>query len=555
MAGFKETPRQKMISMMYLVLTALLALNVSVEILNAFLVVNDSMEDTNVKFASKLDGTYTEFLSQYNNNPEKTQEYWDKAKQVKALAQNIKDSIEILKLEVIAKCEKKTIDEIRDIPLKDIKAKDKYDATTNFFLTSSEIPARMREEGRGYHLKNSIGYYRSQIMNLVDPKDRQFMTLGLQTDNELSYNAEGDLVVGTEIGYEDADGKSQDWAKHNFYHTILAADITLLNKQIAEVQNAEFTIVNYLFGKISKEDFKFSSVDAKVIPTSNYVLMGDNYEAEIIVAALDTIDNPTVYLSQGTKTWTEGNRANATTIVGENGSVSLKLPANSEGLKNYSGIITVKDPLTGMEKPYPFNAEYTVAKPSLTVSAMKMNVFYIGVDNPVSISVPGIPANGLNPSITKGTLKRDGGNWSVNMPAGSEGVTNINVAANVGGSMKSMGTAEFRVKRVPSPTATIAGVDGGMISKSRLMAATAIIPTMPADFDFELNFEITRFNMVITQGGDVFEEPANGNRLTASMKSKIKNLKRGQKIWFEDVYAKGPDGTTRRLGTISLKLN
>jgi gliding motility-associated protein GldM len=538
MAGFKETPRQKMIGMMYLVLTAMLALNVSVEILNAFVTVNESIEGTNEKFQAKVDETYAEFAQQYSMNKEKTQEYWTQAQEVQKLSNEIVEYIDSIKLVAISKSEGATIDEIRNVPLRELATKDKYDVVTNYFIGSTDLG----KKGEAYTLSANLETYRTKLATFLGDDTQMKIAIPTNTD-----------IDGNELRYENADGQGQSWEEHNFYHTILAADVTILNKIIAEVRGAEYDVVKYLFSKISKSDFKFSNIEAQVIPKSDYILLGDNYEAEVIVAAYDTIANLDVRYLQGTDSWNDSYLDRARSAEGIGGKGQIKVKTSSEGLKKYSGVVRMKDPITGVEVSYPFEHEYTVAKPSLTVSATKMNVFYMGVPNPVSISVPGVPSNRLRPSLSKGSLTSDGkGGWIATMPAGSEGKVDVNVSATVDGSNKFMGKAEYRVKRLPTPTATIAATDGGVITKSKLKAATAIIPTMPQDFEFEANFEITRFTMVTFQGGDVVPEQGRGNRLNPRMKSLIQNARRGQKIWFEDIFAKGPDGTTRRLNTIVL---
>jgi gliding motility-associated protein GldM len=189
-----------------------------------------------------------------------------------------------------------------------------------------------------------------------------------------------------------------------------------------------------------------------------------------------------------------------------------------------------------------------VARPSLTVSAIKMNLLYMGVDNPVSISVPGVADNNLSATISTGTLRRDasGKNWVVRVS--QQGKAIISVAMKSDKTTRSMGSAEFRVKRLPPPNAFISNVDGGPVAKN------ALIPRMPEDFEFDLNFVINSFTFISIRGGDVFPLQGKGNLLTEEMKNFIRNSKRGDKIWLENIMAKGPDGSTRRLGTISLEI-
>ncbi|MCG8376294.1 MAG: hypothetical protein MI702_07410, partial [Chlorobiales bacterium] len=345
--------------------------------------------------------------------------------------------------------------------------------------------------------------------------------------------------------YYDASGVvRQTWEQHHFYYTILAADITILNKLIGEVQGAEFDVVSYLFSDVTAEDFKFDNISAKVISQNSYILKGQKYDAEILVAAYDTKQTPEVYLLEGVDEITEANKDRARLIQGDNGVIKLSFDGSREGIRQYAGYVKMTNP-NGETNEYPFSGEYVVAPPSLTVAATKMNVFYIGVDNPVSISVPGIADEKIRPTITEGcTLKRDanGMDWIVNVPRGIRNAV-ITASADVGGRYENMGSREFRVKRVPDPVAEIAGTKEGVIDRSTLLAANAIIPAMK-DFEFDLNFRINSFTMGTIINGDWIPKSTRGNRFSAEMIELIRNSRRGQKFFFENIQAAGPDGTT-----------
>jgi gliding motility-associated protein GldM len=555
MAGYKETPRQKMIGMMYLVLTALLALNVSVEILNAFLVVNKSMETTNKSFAGKIDWTLAKFKMQNAINPEKVGPFYNKASNASRLAEEMINYIESIKLQVIMVSEKvdsatavkehylvdyrpasggKDSVAIKTLQLHTVNTKDKYDETTRYFMGDSQDGSK----GKSRELKDRLIAYKKAMMDFVDPKARESFQVGLDTDGP----------------FYDADSKKQNWEQHNFYHTILAADITILNKIINEIQSLEFDVVNHLLASISEEDYKFDAVTGRVVPQTRYVFQGEEYNAEVFVAAYDTKTSPEVFILEGADTITEANIKAARPIEGVGGMVNLKLPATSEGIKKYAGVIKVKTP-SGATNQYYFKDEYVVAKPSLTISATKMNVFYIGVDNPVSISVPGIPSEKVKPTISVGNLKRsaDGKNWIVTVGKDAQGKkAQISVSTSEGAKSKSMGSVEFRVKRVPDPVAYVGASSGGAIGKD-LLLSSPIIPRMPPDFDFELNFIVTAFTFVSTQSGDIFTQKITGNQFPESVKKFIRSAKSGQKIWIEDIQASGPDGN-RKLSTVSIQI-
>lgn len=522
MAGFKETPRQKMIGMLYLVLMALLALNVSVEVLDAFVTVNESMEATNENFARKIEATYISFEQQNQLNPARVGPFYETAQEVRDISNELISYLDEMIVASIAYSERIEIEEARELSLRDAKTKDKYDRTTTFYIN----------EGRASEVKKRIDEYREKVIGLLDPVDRDRIKIGLDTDGP----------------YYDKSGNPQSWEMHNFYHTILAANITILNKIINEVQNAEYDIINLLFTAVDADSYKFDAIEAKVIPSSNFVFLGDTYEAEILVGAYDTKSNPEVLFVDGAERITDQNIRTARRIEGKDGSVKIQIPATSEGIKRYAGAIRVLDP-AGQLRSYNFNHEFLVGKPSLTVSATKMNVFYTGVDNPVSISVSGVAESQIQPRISAGEISRVGNEWIVRVPETAT-TTVISVLADG----RQMGESEFRVKRVPDPQATIAGITGGNIDRARLLAATAIIPTMPADFEFDLSFQITSFEFVATRAGDIFQRPGTGNRFTEEMVTYIQNARRGDRVWLENIYARGPDGGTRRLGTINLTI-
>jgi gliding motility-associated protein GldM len=534
MAGYKETPRQKMISMMYLVLTALLALNVSKEILDAFLVVNESIEVTNENFSHKIDKVYADFQGQYSLNKEKVQDEWDAALKAQKYSRRLEKYVDSIKFEMIAKTEGVPFDTAKIIELVNIKKKDNYDIPTNFLVGSDT------KRGVAKDMVDSINVYREKMLKLVDEdvRDNFDKRIGLKTD-------------GT---YKNATGQTQDWVTHNFYHTILAADITILNKIKAEIYNAESDIVSYLYSSITKEDFKFSDVQAKVIQNSNYIFQGDDYTAEIIVAAIDETQNPVIHYLENADTMLQSqlDNPNVVTIEGEGGSVNLTLPANSEGMKKYAGLIEMKDPM-GIKSYYPFKREYIVAKPSATISPTKMNVFYRGVDNPVSISASGLADSQIHPTITDGSITRTDTGWVVNKISTNAFETTISVRSKDG---KIMGSQYFRVKPLPNPLAKIYGSKEGKISKKKMLTNPFLLCRLPEYVDFKYDFKVLSFTMIVPSGGGgqfVSTEKAESNMFTDKMKNLIESLKKDDIVIFQDIKVQGPE-RTRKIESINVTI-
>lgn len=552
MAGYKETPRQKMIAMMYLVLTALLALNVSKQILDAFLVVNESMESTNESVSAKNNEAYARFEQQYTMNREKVGPYYEKAQKIRKEANELIQYVNWLKYKLVAVSEIRYDSlEIMDMYYKDtllngvqqkvldlgaVPSKDKYDATTFYLVRSGG-----KNAGEAYNLSAKMHDFRGSVLNAMNLPE---------TSNKI-----GLITNENGITYRDADGQKQNWEEHNFYHTILAADITILNKIISEVKIAESNAINYLYSSVSEKDFKFDNIEAKVIPKSTYVFKGQNYEAEVLVAAYDSKTKPSVKILAGATEINSSNMSRAQSIEGDAGTVKLSFGSGNEGPQKYAGIIEMVDPATNQLVTYPFNGEYIVAPPALTVAPLKMNVLYIGVDNPVAISAPGVPSEKINARIDQGTLTKSGKDYTVKITSMPKGVTKATISATseFDGKVMQLGSSEFRVKRVPSPTAEVAGQTDGQIDKNTLLAAGAIIPSMK-DFEFDLYFEVTSFTFATFVNGDWIPKNVKGNRFTQEILDVIKNGKRDQKFFFENIQAKGPDGTTRSLNPVNLQI-
>lgn len=537
MAGYKETPRQKMIAMMYLVLTALLALNVSKEMLNAFLVVNDSVELTNENFTKKLEDTFKAFEKKYQNDQVKVKPFFDKANQARKLSNAMISYVDSIKYELISLTEKVPLDTAKILNLNEVKNKDDYDTPTNYFFRGSEDGSK----GAGKDLKNRIDDFREAMYSLLNEEERDRVKIGLQTDGD----------------YHDADGASQNWIQYNFYQTILAADVAILNKIKTEVYNAEFDIVNYLLVAVDAKDFKYDKIAAKILPKRKYIFIGEDYEAEAIVAAYSTTQSPEVFIKMGVDSLPVSQMASAMQVDGEKGLVKFKLPGTTEGVNKYAGFIRVRSG-TGDINTHYFNDEYTVARPSLTVSPTKMNVFYIGVENPVDISSAGIPDEKLTPKINIGKLyKNEAGNgWLVKVDKKPQGNVEaiISVTAEIDGEIKKMGEMNFRLKKVPPPTAKVAGVMEGNVDRDDLLFAPVVIAEKAEGFDFDLSFTIVSFDMVMSVGENSIRNSSNSGRFSDVMIRDITNSRKGQRITFERIVARGPDGQDVPLNPINLTI-
>lgn len=549
MAAYKETPRQKMIAMMYLVLTAMLALNVSKEVIDAFVVVNDSIEETNENFNDKIDQTYLKFLNQYQINPQKVDSSWRKAQKIKQLSDDMRAFLAAVRDTVIMKAEHKTMKEIRayvanelnvspeevdEIPIGLLKSVDKYDETTNYFVPSLEQP---RKKGMATEIRKKFLNYREQMLSLVPVTARERFHIGPNFDTT----------------YYDADRKLVSWEVNSFYRTIMAADVTILNKLITEVNNSELDMLNFLYSSISEEDFKFSNVEAKVIPKKNYVLLGEEYKANVFVAAYDTTQRPQVYIQQGVDEITNLN--NATLVKSVEDMVSISLKGTSVGEQKYAGIIRLKSP-DGTWNTYSFKDSFQVGRRSATVSATKMNVFYKGVENPLSISVPGVAASQIRPSINVGTLRPEGhGKYIVTIPGDVNQKATVRVNAIIDGEESLFDSYDFRVKRIPDPTPTIGGAYSSGEVERDFPKVSSIIAKTPESFDFDYTFLVEGFVMWY-QGADGYwvDLESDSHQFTPEMQRLFDRLPINSRITFEDIVVKAPEGKRTLKTTIAIKI-
>lgn len=562
MAGAKETPRQKMIGMMYLVLTALLALNVSADILDAFAIVNDGLEKTNASVESKIEDYYNIFEQQYSRQPEKAQAYWDKANEIRVKTDEIINYIEkdvkvplVLETENITeeqllsnkdpkKALLRNIDKINsnnrrvfyEFELKNIGAKDKYDAATNYMINN----------GNATILKNKIQEYREFIVNTMENAGLSNYSkyVGLLTD--VDHN-------GEKIIYTDNDGQELSWENKNFEHIILTAEIAILNKIVGEIQTTEFDAITALFKQIGSSDFKFESVQARVIQKSDFIFQGQNYEAEIFIAAADTSKAFDVKYFMGTDDY---NKAKGEPVMlnSKEGKVLLSFPVNTVGLHKYAGRIEIPRP-DGTMALYDFNESFQVVPPSVTVAPTKMMVMYEELQNPISVSAPGITSDDIMISVEGGKYTKDknDGDYFVEVNKGAKTVKVKVSAKDDNGKVTDIGTQEFRVKKVPDPVVKIGDITGGKVEKEVLLSIGRVMAVMK-DFDFEgFNYVVDSYT-VSTYRGTFIDKNNKGPKFSSEVIELISNAQTGQRIQFQDICVRSPKGEVRNVGSINIQI-
>lgn len=533
MSGGKETGRQKMIGMMYLVLTALLAMNISKDVLLAFITIEANLGKTNENFKGKNQVMYDKFEKMMGENPTKTKPWRDKAFQIREEAENFNKYVDGLKSELFMTAQKELTKEKADtLQLKNAQENgvtlDDYDTPTNYLIGDVTNPT-----GKGVELKQKIRDFRALVLSMVPEKEKAGFKIGLNTDDLYDSHAQ----------------KNLPWEVFNFDHTTMAASMALLETVKNEVRNAESDLVGILLREIDAGDFKFDKIVAKVVAPTSYIVLGEEYTADIFVAAYSTTKDPEILVGAvDTTTMTiKGTPENVPVAAGLG---TYKIKPSSEGLQTWSGLVKVTAP-DGSVKSYPFESNYMVAKPSFAVSPTKMNVFYIGVANPVDISVAGAaPSNVVATLSGAGRIDNKGqGHYEVTVTSGTECTVNVSIKDPKTNTSKSMGAGQkFRVRKVPNPVAKFAGVVGdGSVSKGEIEAAGGCIAEL-ADFVFDLKMPVTKWTMSMNINGLFQEETARGAGITPGMKALLAKAKKGSKILIEDVHVQAPDGDRKIVG-------
>ena len=509
MAGGKETPRQKMIGIMYLVLMAMLALNVSNTILDAFKTVRDGLEKSNENMNDRVKFIMTLFQNYYNNAPKKAEVNFAKAKEAKKLGDDLVKEIETLKSELI------TATEGLDAETGDLKKRDDLNISVKELV----------EEKKGDVLKQKIDAAAKKLGALIN---------------------ESPKTIGLELSWPEINPSSkskQSWSEYNFGEgKPLTSTITLLSKFQNDVKNAEAYVINKLYQETTGGGV-VDSYKAVAVAKSSYILAGQTYQADVFLTASSSSIPITASV-------------NGSALPAINGVATYKAGSSKEGIYKWTGTVSFKDPNSGEIKSFTTEPiEYQVARPSAVVSPDKMNVFYMGVNNPVSVSAPGIAKEKLKVSVSGGSISGSNGNYTVKVSGGSEATVTVSAEIEPGKSQV-LGATKFRIKSVPDPIATFAGKVSGRIPLSTAKG-TNFLEAELRDFDFDLKFKVIKFTIILSRykQDDINFQSTDGN-FTSDMRRVIGTLAPGDKITFLNIVAKGEDNKIRNLeNVVSVSVN
>ena len=520
-----KEPRQLMINIMYLVLTALLALNVSAEIFNAFEMVDDGLSAASATL-DKSNAALPELIKVGAKKKASLQTYADRIDGITSVSQEASDYIDGIKDMLIDESGTPdgTVNDLDYVEIKggkkELRGKKAYDAVTRIMV----------DEGKGAELLAKMKEFKAKFVAIADEEDK--------ADHEKSIPIEID-----EEAWKVSPNKKKDWADYTFGHMPLGATMPIFSKFKNDIKAAESASLNYLAGKVGTTTDvvldKFTVVSA---PVKSYIIKGEKFETDVFLSAAAGGDSNT-----GISISVNGRNVK----TDKDGVAKFSESASSVGIKKYSASITVTNPSTGEKKSYKKQFEYEVGERSVAISASKMNVFYIGVDNPVEVSAAGVASNQVKVSMDGGSINRNGdGTYTVKVTKPSNNAK-VNVSAPGMNASK-----EFRVKRIPDPIPKLSKHRGGAISSGELKAQPGVLPVLE-NFDFEARCNIVGFRLVRVAPRSDAEPVANkGGKFTGDSKRLIGKAAPGDRFFFEDIKCKCPgDAAARNLGGMNFIVN
>lgn len=499
-----------MINLMYVILMAMLALNVSNEVLNGFAIVGESIGRTTDNAIKDNLAIYDAFEQQMKANPQKVKEWYDKAQVVKQMSDSLFNFAAELKLAIAIEADGKngTPDSLQN--------QEDLEASNQVMLA----PGR----GRGDELKRAIDSYRERVLKMIPDTAKQ---RSIATD------------LTTEVPRK-ARTLGKNWQESQFEAMPAIAAVTILSKLQGDVRNAEKEVLHTLVQNIDVKDIRVNLLEAFVIPNSQTIVRGDKFSAKIVMAAVDTTQVPEIYIGNQKVNLKDGVYER---VCGATGDFTL---AGYIETVNGNGDKIRRD----------FSQKYTVVDPSATVSADLMNMLYAGYNNPISVSVPGVPLNKIQATMSGGTLTPTGPGKYIARPAAVGQNATITVTSTNTGRPQQMGQFTFRVRKLPDPTPYIPFKDaqgnsdrfhGGNMSIQQLMTADGIGAAID-DGILDIGFKVLSFEVVFFDNmGNALPIVSDGDRFSARQKETFRKLRRNRRFYISRVTAVGPDGIQRTL--------
>lgn len=513
--------RQQMINLMYLVLTALLALNVTREVLNAFNTMNKSITRSNASINNKNDQIYQQLAKAMTTaDSTKVRPWQERALAVKAKTNSLVNFVELWKDSLVSISGGLELSETGDSI---VKGMDNINTAYNLFVTRKH----------GAELRDSMKAYIDFALNQIDSaavKNNMADQFPLQVKD----------LPKTE------ENPSGDWAYGTFHNIPVIAGIAMLSKFQNDIKNSESMMLEYFQKQIYLKDYKFNALKAIAVPNTTYALAGQSIKATIMLAAYNKD-------AQGmTITSTAGN------VPVKDGVGEMEFKASGVGTKTVNGKIFIEK--NGQRESYDYKFDYTVGTAGGSLQLDKMNVMYIGVDNPITLAASGYNIEDVSVAWGAGSgvkMKPSGEKGHYLVEVSKQGTVDYKIMAKTreGGQTQIAG-GQVRVKRIPDPIAKLGSHATGLLKTGVAKAQRGVIAALDG-FDFDAKFQVLGFQfMWAPQNGQPLASPNDGPVWNQTVQQYIDRSKPGDKWVISNIKAKGPDNTVRTLsGAIVISLN
>lgn len=493
MAGGNLSPRQKMINLMYLIFIAMLALNMSKEVLSAFGLMNEKLTESNIAATERNDGFFAGLEQQANEQSEKYGPLLQQATQVKTLAADFNSYLEDLKGKMTA-----TVDNPQDYEIMD-----KGDfLDQNFFIGD-----KLKPEGEEF--LNKIKTFRDGITAIIGESYKD-----ISDDVQKRFNTDPVKVAG--------EVNAKPWLDYHYKGFPLVASLTKMTQLQADIKNTESEVMSRMLEGQLKVEASLTNFESIVLPEKTAFFNGETFKGKIVLGKTDkTLKADKVVIN--------GKELPADAM--QNGQINLDFPAGAVGEREITGEIFFTE--GGESFSIPVTSKYAVVpKPnSATISADKMNVVYRGVDNPMTISFAGVPSNSVVANAN-GLNKLGNGKYVMRPTTGKE--VTINVSGTLPDGSKVSDKATFRIKDIPKPTGTISGQDG-VVKLPRKNVEIGTVGAKLFDFDFDLPLNVTAFKFKVPGQPTV---SISGSKLNSQAKAALRKARRGDGIQIFDIKVK-----------------
>lgn len=525
-----KEPRALMINLMYLVLTAMLALNVSAEIINAFFSLEKGIKGTNeiVDKSNKqmLDGMASLVEVKKNLVP-----VYEAAQKVQPIIDEFNTLIDGFRKEMVDASGGSYPDPNPDNPKYAGKPKGykDIDTPTRLFVV----------EGRGPKIQAAINSTREKLIAIVEDVAKQTIP-GVKVDPAKLESFKKSLPLVTDEESWKTSGKPS-WEAFTFGYMPVAALYPLFRKWQNDAYSAGTITLSFLADNMGKLDIKFDQFEVFSSSQKPYILLGEEYSAELSLGASSKQAKFSISVNGGNLPVTDGKAI-------------YKTKPGKTGEQKYTANVNLTNPMTGEVVKATKEFFFEVGQPSVNVSADKMNVFYIGVDNPISIAAAGVSSNDIGVSASgSGIALSSTGKSSYNVKVATPGESFIKISDKKNG--KQLGEFKFRVKKIPDPVAKIGGKTGGTFGSGQMGAQLGIFPELE-NFDFEAKCDIQSYTLYYTKRRqDPQALNGTGNRFDGQVAAAVKAAGVGDTYNFVDIKARCPgDAIGRTINTIGISI-